>query len=132
MPREFTTKIEVRFRDLDPYAHVNHAVYATYLEQARTRYYKEVFDKLPYEIDSVIVRLEIDYRKPVTIEDTLTVGIELSDIGRSSISRAYTITNGAETVAEAKTKQVFIDVATETSKPVPDDHRAALEAYHFA
>ena len=30
------TSLAVRFNELDPYAHVNHAVYATYCEVART------------------------------------------------------------------------------------------------
>ena len=36
MGRHLST-ITVRFAELDPYAHVNHAVYATYCEVARTR-----------------------------------------------------------------------------------------------
>ena len=34
----FDVELAVRYRDLDTLGHVNNAVYATYLEQARTRY----------------------------------------------------------------------------------------------
>ena len=29
-------EIEIRWRDLDPYGHVNHAVFLTYLEESAT------------------------------------------------------------------------------------------------
>jgi len=38
----YTTEIDVRFRDIDAMGHVNNAVYATYIEQARTEYFRDV------------------------------------------------------------------------------------------
>ena len=38
----FETTIGVRYRDIDAMGHVNNAVYATYLEQARVRYVDHV------------------------------------------------------------------------------------------
>jgi len=40
----YTTDIDVRFRDIDAMGHVNNAVYATYIEQARTEYFRDVLD----------------------------------------------------------------------------------------
>ncbi len=42
----FVHRERVRFRDLDALGHVNNAVFATYLEQARIEYLRElgVFD----------------------------------------------------------------------------------------
>ena len=34
-PAPHPTRLQVRWSDLDPYGHVNHAAYLTFLEQAR-------------------------------------------------------------------------------------------------
>ena len=36
------TRVEVRFRDIDAFGHVNNAVVASYVEQARIRYLLDV------------------------------------------------------------------------------------------
>ncbi|MEO6212595.1 MAG: thioesterase family protein, partial [Vicinamibacterales bacterium] len=38
----FSHRLEVRFRDCDPMGHVNHAVYLTYLEQARFAHWRSL------------------------------------------------------------------------------------------
>ena len=66
---EYETELQVRFRDLDAMGHVNNAVYATYLEQARVDYYADVLGVGLDDIDTVLVNLEIDYRHEVTLDD---------------------------------------------------------------
>jgi len=38
----YTKRIEIRWRDMDGFGHVNNAVYLTYLEEARDEFYKRV------------------------------------------------------------------------------------------
>jgi acyl-CoA thioester hydrolase len=38
----FTVPVEVRFNDVDGMGHVNNALYLTYLEHARMRFFTEV------------------------------------------------------------------------------------------
>lgn len=52
----YTADIPVRFRDLDPMKHVNNAVYATYLEQARALFYEDVVGVALSEIETVLYR----------------------------------------------------------------------------
>ena len=52
--------IPIRSRDVDNYGHVNNAVYLTYLEEARDRWVRAT---LGPEVDFVIVRIAIDYRR---------------------------------------------------------------------
>ena len=52
------TPIRVHFRDLDPYAHVNHSVYVTWFEIGRTTLLKEI--GLPYrELEATGFRLPV-------------------------------------------------------------------------
>lgn len=138
--RAYEADVAVRYRDLDPNGHVNHAVYASFLEHARTDYYADVFDRRPADLGHVIVRLTVDYRAPARIGDDLTVAIGLAGIGETSVERTYTIrraegadmTGGrraGELLAEAGTTHVFLDDAGDPT-PVPDRHRDRLTAYH--
>lgn len=101
--------------------HVNNAVYATYFEEARAAFCREVFGLDSVEaFDFVVARLEIDYRKPLRYGETLTASLRISHAGRSSFTLAYHLMTGEETVAEGRTVQVFYDYATGKSKPMPE------------
>jgi acyl-CoA thioester hydrolase len=130
MNKKYTTKIEVRYRDLDPNEHVNHAVYASYLEHARTKYYEDVLDKKSTDLDHVIVSVSIDYHASVGLGDILSVEIYVDKIGRSSVERRYDVRCNGDIVATGKTTHVFIDRNTNKPKPVPEEHRSKLEAFH--
>lgn len=126
----FTTEIDVRFRDIDAMGHVNNAVYATYTEQARTDYFREVTDRGLDGIPSVLATLSIDFRAPVTLEEgSVTVSLDVPELGRSSIPMAYEIRTEKGVAAEAETVQVIVDESGD-SMPIPEDIRSAIEAYH--
>jgi len=120
------TSFEVRFRDLDAMGHVNNAVYATYLEQARIKYYESILDISLGEVDTVIVHLEIDYIKSLQLGNTVHISLIVSSIGTSSVTMDYVLTNGSEKVATAKTVQVLLDGKTGTSTPLPQTWRDLL------
>lgn len=126
----FTTEIDVRFRDIDAMGHVNNAVYATYTEQARTDYFRAVTDRGLDGIPSVLATLSVDFRAPVTLEEgSVTVALEVPELGRSSIPMAYEIRTENGVAAEAETVQVIVDESGD-SMPIPEDIRSAIEAYH--
>src|SRR2546427_4260904 len=58
--RVFQKEIEIRWRDLDGYAHVNHAVYATYLEEARDEWLGRTVAPAAAGWDDVLVHLPVD------------------------------------------------------------------------
>src|SRR5882672_7864442 len=89
-PYRLTAGIDVRFRDTDGMGHVNNAVYLTYLEVARERYWREVFGLTDYRaVDIIMARVEIDFRAPIVAGDTIVVGIRTSAIGRKSFDFLY-------------------------------------------
>ena len=123
----YVTSFDVRFRDLDSMGHVNNAVYATYLEHARIKYYESLLDISLVDVDTVIVHLEIDYIKSLQLGETVEVSLSISSIGTSSVTMEYVLTNGSEKVATAKTVQVLLDGKTGTSTPIPPDWRTLME-----
>jgi len=126
---EYETELQVRFRDLDAMGHVNNAVYATYLEQARVDYYADVLGVGLDDIDTVLVNLEIDYRHEVTLDDgTVTVAMGVRSIGESSVVVGYELRAGDRVAATAETTQVYVDPEAGTSRPLPEDWVEKMES----
>jgi acyl-CoA thioester hydrolase len=118
---EYETELQVRFRDLDAMGHVNNAVYATYLEQARVDYYDEILGVGLDDIDTVLVNLEIDYRHEVKLDDeTVTIAMGVRSIGESSVTVTYEVRAGDRVAATAETTQVYVDPEEGGSRPLPE------------
>ncbi len=129
---EYAVELEVRFRDIDAMGHVNNAVYATYTEQARTRYARDVLETDLSSVPTVLASLSIEYRRPVLLSDgAVTVSIDVPEIGTSSLPMEYTIaTPDGDVAAEAESTQVFLDPETERPAPIPEPYRSAIVDYH--
>lgn len=128
---QYKLDIQVRFRDLDPMKHVNNAVYLSYLEQARARYFADVLGERLEDVDTVLVHLEIDYRRQIEADDRVTVALGVDEPGSSSIPIDYEIRtespDGETAVAAtAETVQVLVDFETESSRPLPDAWRERI------
>jgi len=85
--------IQVRFADLDVMGHVNNAVYLSYFEMTRVHYFKQlVGSNWDWRKEGVIlVRNEIDYLKPILLNDKPEIYMSLEKIGEKSISLLYEI-----------------------------------------
>lgn len=121
----FRTTIPLRFRDLDCMAHVNNAVYATLLEQARTDCYLALTGRTDPThrsegLDFVVARAEIDYLAPMRHGDALEVEVRPVQLGRSSFTLAYEGRRRDGVLAtRGRTVCVAYDFTTEQKKPVP-------------
>jgi acyl-CoA thioester hydrolase len=125
----FATDVDVRFRDLDTMGHVNNAVYATYFEHARVAYFEEVLDVPLRETESVLASLEIDFRRPVEIDDDVTVALRVPELGETSLPMEYEVRAGETIAATGETVQVAVDSETKSSRPIPDEWREDIRAF---
>ena len=124
-----TIPVEVRFRDLDAIGHVNNAVYLTYLEQARLAYWAELTGRVDLRsIDIILARVEIDYRSPVSLGETLDVAVRCASLRRSSCTLALILTErkSGRLVAEAQNVVVYYDYAAGRSLPIPETLRQRI------
>jgi acyl-CoA thioester hydrolase len=127
----YTVDIDVRFRDIDALGHVNNAVYATYVEQARTRYFRDVLDVDISQSSNVLASLSIDFRRPIELPDgDVTVTVELAELGRSSATMTHEVRAGDAVAAEAEATIVALDPETGKPAPIPEEHRSKMESYH--
>jgi acyl-CoA thioester hydrolase len=122
-------RIEIRWRDLDTFGHVNNAVYLTYLEETRDEWVARVTGDPDAISAYVLARVAIDFRRELTLADDAVVGrCRLERIGRSSVhTHEELITENGELVAEAEAVLVARDAASGRSRPLTEDERAAYE-----
>jgi acyl-CoA thioester hydrolase len=123
---DFECEMQVRFRDIDPMNHVNNAVYASYLEQARTLLYEDRLGVDLGAVDTVLAHLSLDFKAPIELADDVTVRLSIGDVGRSSIPMDYEIRADGELTATGHTVQVVFDRETGESVSVPDEWREAF------
>jgi acyl-CoA thioester hydrolase len=123
-------RIEIRWRDIDAFRHVNNAVYATYLEECRDEWVARALAGTGDLWDFVLARVAIDFRQELVQEDDVVlVSATLSRIGTSSLTLREEIRKLDGTLsAEAEAVLVARDRETGRSRPLTDAEREALEA----
>jgi acyl-CoA thioester hydrolase len=114
----------VRFRDLDGMAHVNNAVFLTYLEQARLAWFGD--SEVQPLRDVILARTEIDFRAPLHMGEVVEIGVRTSHVGTKSFELEYELQAGGRVVAEAKSVLVGYDYERAESTPVPERWRRRL------
>jgi acyl-CoA thioester hydrolase len=121
-------RIEIRWKDLDVYGHVNNAVYLTYLEEARDEWLGGSLGDPDEAWNWVLVHVEIDYRRELSLSDDLVIATcRLDRVGNSSVStREEVRTLDGLLSAEAKAVLVTRDRASGRSRPLTAHERAAF------
>ena len=108
----------VRFADLDPNAHVNNAVYATYFETGRVTLMKDPgFGLTPERLAWIMVRLDIHFRAELRWPGTIEMGLGVVKFGRTSVTFDQVVFSEGKCVASAQSVSVLLDEATR--KPTP-------------
>jgi acyl-CoA thioester hydrolase len=125
--------IEVRFRDVDVFGHVNNVVVFTYIETARVHYLVEVGIRPPranlLDIAFIVAHLNCDFRRPIYYGQQVEVGSRVTQINRSSFRLDHRVEADGELAAEGYCILVHYDYATQRSVPVPAEMRAKIEAF---
>jgi acyl-CoA thioester hydrolase len=123
-------RIDIRWRDVDAYEHVNNAVYATYLEEVRDELLRSVLDGAGNPWDWVLARVAIDFRRELRLEDESAVAwCEIARLGNSSVTLREGVRAKAGWIAaEAEAVVVAWDRESGGSRPLTDAERAAFES----
>ena len=126
------TRLDVRLGDLDPFGHVNNAVIASYVEQGRVLYLRDVLGTGadPVSMPFILAMLKIDYLSQVMFSDEVEVGSRVDWIGRSSIGMSHLLINqDSRELARSDSVLVAFDYTVEKPMPVPDEWRAILVSH---
>lgn len=130
-PRELiATQITVRWGDMDAFNHVNNAKYATYVEEARLRWFS-TFDGGWHDenIGPVVAAQSINYRLPIEWPAEVVVELSLERAGNSSLTLGIGIVSAdmpRRFYADGSTVLVWIDRRTGKSTALPAPVRRAV------
>lgn len=129
---EFSQPIQIRFSDIDGYLHVNNGVYFNYFEHARALFLQQTCKWDIMETGCVVGRIEIDYYRPIHLEDTIISLAHCSRMGNSSFDVEQFLvgntTSGEQfTFAKCKCVLVTVDMKTMKTMPVPEIYRSKLQ-----
>jgi acyl-CoA thioester hydrolase len=127
-------QLEIRYQDLDPYGHVNNAVYLEFFESVRFAYWHALADLVGIEeleagdvpgARYVIAETTVRYKVPIYFEDTLHGAASIPTVGNRSYAMDFELRTGETfeegiVVAEGYAAQVFFDPGIDEVIPRPD------------
>ena len=120
-----STEIKVNWGDMDALGHVNHSVYAKWMETVRMMYFSEIGMMNLYDdsnIGPILARIEIDYELPIVFPDVVTVSTSVSRIGNSSFDMRYKIeslSNNGKSAATGSVVCVVLDYSSGMPHKIP-------------
>lgn len=142
----FSFEIRVHWGEVDRMGHVNNAMYARYIESARSEYFAAVGMSdarnlapppsnlaLPRttseKVGPILARLAIDFRRPAHHPDTITVQVATTRLGTTSATQRYVLIskeqNGA-VLAEAEVVWVLFDYEKNAPVRLPEALRERI------
>jgi acyl-CoA thioester hydrolase len=125
-----STLITVRWGELDPYGHVNHAVYLTYLETGRIEALGAAgwsMDRLEGEgLMILVAEMNLRFRRPAEEGDHLAVLTAIDRISGAATHWRQEIRRGDELLLVATVIGAITDLRGRVRR-VPPEVRTALE-----
>jgi acyl-CoA thioester hydrolase len=121
-------RIFVRLTDLDILGHVNNAIYLTYFEIARMHYFAELVgtDWNWMEEGVVLVKNEVEYLKPIVLNDVPYVKVSLIQLGTKSFTLGYEITVKDQLVTKGSSVLVGFNSKTKSTIEIPERMKEAI------
>jgi acyl-CoA thioester hydrolase len=130
---KFKTPIHIRFSDMDAFGHVNNAVYLTYFEIARGNFWRNIIKWDWNEMGIILGRSEIDYKKPITLDDNIACYVRTSRVGNSSFDVEYILVrikdDKEEICTTGKTVCISYNYNEGKSSPIPKAQRSRMIEY---
>ena len=127
-----STEIKVNWGDMDALGHVNHSVYAKWMETVRMMYFSEIGMMNLHDdsnIGPILARIEIDYKLPIVFPDVVTVSTSVSRIGNSSFDMRYKIeslSNNGNSAATGSVVCVVLDYSSGMPHKIPPKLRESI------
>jgi len=125
----FRMPIDLRWRDLDAFNHVNNANFMTYVEEARIRWFESAGnDWLSNGRIPLLAAVQMNYRLPIPYPARVFVELLTERVGNSSLTLGHRIVGEDDRLyADGHSVLVWIEMASGRPVPLPDAVRAAAE-----
>ncbi len=124
-------QMQTRWRDNDVYGHMNNVVYYEYFDTIVNRWLIESGALIVPDgpVVGLVAETSCAYRSSVGFPDTVTVGLSVLNIGRSSVVYGLGLFAGEadEAAAVCRYVHVYVDSMSRRPVPIPDQMRSLLE-----
>jgi acyl-CoA thioester hydrolase len=142
-PALFRMPLELRWRDLDAFNHVNNANFMTYVEEARIRWFGSATDDwFTDRHGPLLAAIAMNYRRPIPYPADIVVELFAERVGNTSLTLGHRIVGAAPesqsqsqpdsdsnaVYADGHAVLVWIDRASGRPLPLPAGVRAAAGA----
>lgn len=115
------TPVQIRFNDVDVMGHVNNSVYQHYFDYARLHYFEEIFGyRMDWFEDAlVLVRIEIDFMKPVYMYDPIQILTKVYHLGTKSLKMEQRLVGKEMDDVRCKSKAVLSGFNYRNGESIP-------------
>lgn len=123
--------IELRWRDLDAFNHVNNSNFMTYLEEARIRWFDSLGEAwVTDDYAPLLAAVQMNYRVPIPYPSSIVVELHAERVGNSSVTVGHRIVSqdGRIVHADGHVVMVWIDRRNGRPTPLPESVRNATTA----
>lgn len=128
-PILFRMPLDLRWRDLDAFNHVNNANFMTFLEEARIRWFESTGQTwITDGYIPLLAAVQMNYRLPIPYPSSVFVELFAERVGTTSLTIGHRIVDEADRVhADGHCVLVWIDRGNGRPIPLPDAIRNAAE-----
>jgi acyl-CoA thioester hydrolase len=124
----YSIDVEVRWRDLDAFNHVNNASYLGYVEEARVRWFKSLSTDWAGETSApILAAVAMNYRRPMGWPESIRVELFVERLGNKSVTIGHRIVSTTQSdllYADGNAVMVWVGRDGQTV-PLPDAIRNA-------
>ncbi|MEG3083939.1 thioesterase family protein [Sphingomonas sp. PB2P12] len=131
----FSTKLRVRYAEIDGQRIVFNSRYLEYADVAVTEFWEwtgiaEALPKVWPTTEFNVRRTEIDYLKPFRLGDTVEAFVRIEKLGTTSLTKRFELAHAQTGELHTVISMVSVHVDLETGRPValPDAIRTVLES----
>ena len=115
----FRMPVELRWRDMDAFNHVNNATFLTYLEEARIRWFDSLGTGwLTEQVMPLLAAVQVNYRMPISYPAEIVVELITERIGNTSLTIGHRILSADEKTLHADGNVVMVWISRVTGRPV--------------
>ena len=115
--------IDLRWRDLDAFNHVNNSNFMTYLEEARILWFESLGTEWVTDATAPLrAAVQMNYRQPIPYPGSIVVELTADRVGTSSVTLGHrsTSADGRVLHADGHVVMVWIDRRSGRPTPLPD------------
>jgi acyl-CoA thioester hydrolase len=131
----FSHDLRVRYHECDAQGHVFNANYFAFFDIAITELWRVALDGGysamvdGHGVDMVVAEATARFIGSARFDEVISIDAELTRLGTTSTTTAFTVRREGETLVEGELRHVFVDVATMRKAELPEALREALTPY---